>query len=339
MIRRLHDAGGARSARPTLHRPPAPKIFARFPDLDYNGSCELLHNILRSTRERQRANAPAAGSLPRVPGPIGLCDLRQQGVQMVLAGTLERLSRHALCEIRRAAVLALGFVADYEANHALGRALLDDDRTVRTLAENSIRCVWTRAGSEADRGELNAIMRLNAGAAVRQGASRASKLLSRSPTLAEAWNQRAYAHHALGNFAESIRDCHEALEINPYHFIAAMGMGRAYLELGNAVSALECFRRALRLNPDLEGVRARSCVWREGRGPVRRASKGNFRPRISHRGRVSCAAASPCASRTTSRSGRGRDNRAKWTKCRDRGGQQSAISSQRSAIGRLTADR
>ena len=29
----------------------------------------------------------------------------------------------------------------------------------------------------------------------------------------------------------------------------------AYLELQNPVSALECFRRALRLNPDLEGVR------------------------------------------------------------------------------------
>ena len=33
-------------------------------------------------------------------------------------------------------------------------------------------------------------------------------------------------------------------------------MGRAYLELSNPVSALECFRRALRLNPNLEGVRA-----------------------------------------------------------------------------------
>ncbi len=35
-------------------------------------------------------------------------------------------------------------------------------------------------------------------------------------------------------------------------------MGRAYLELGNPVSALESFRRALRLNPDLEGVRAQA---------------------------------------------------------------------------------
>ena len=32
-------------------------------------------------------------------------------------------------------------------------------------------------------------------------------------------------------------------------------MGRAYLEMGDPVSALESFRRALKLNPDLEGVR------------------------------------------------------------------------------------
>jgi tetratricopeptide (TPR) repeat protein len=63
------------------------------------------------------------------------------------------------------------------------------------------------------------------------------------------------AHFALGRLVESIRDCHQALEINPYHFVAATSMGQAYLQLQNPVSALECFRRALRLNPDLERVR------------------------------------------------------------------------------------
>jgi tetratricopeptide (TPR) repeat protein len=171
-------------------------------------------------------------------------------------GTIERLARHEDREVRRAAVLALGFVGNYEANHTLGCALLDDDRTVRTLAENSIRSVWTRAGSETDRNELNAIMRLNAAQQYEKVIRRATRLIERAPEMAETWNQRAFAHHALGRFAETIRDCHEALEINPYHFIAAVGMGRAYMELGNPVSALECFRRALRLNPDLEGVRA-----------------------------------------------------------------------------------
>jgi cytochrome c-type biogenesis protein CcmH/NrfG len=33
-------------------------------------------------------------------------------------------------------------------------------------------------------------------------------------------------------------------------------MGQCYLQLGNYDAALESFRRALRLNPNLEGVRA-----------------------------------------------------------------------------------
>jgi tetratricopeptide (TPR) repeat protein len=60
----------------------------------------------------------------------------------------------------------------------------------------------------------------------------------------------------LGEFDESISDCHQALEINPYHFAAASGMGQAYLHLGDHISSLEGFRRALRLNPNLEGARA-----------------------------------------------------------------------------------
>jgi tetratricopeptide (TPR) repeat protein len=173
-----------------------------------------------------------------------------------MPGALERLVRDERREVRRAAVLALGFLGDYQSNHTLGGALLDEDRTVRTLAENSIRAVWTRAGSEEDRREVNVLMRLNAARQYVKVDQRASRLIERSPSFAEAWNQRALARHALGDFASAIRDCHEALEINPYHFIAAAGMGRAYLELGNPVSALECFRRALRLNPALEGVRA-----------------------------------------------------------------------------------
>ena len=177
-------------------------------------------------------------------------------LQRYTSATLERLARHDRREIRRAAVLALGFLGEYETNSILGCALLDDDRTVRILAENSIRRVWTRAGSEDDRSQLGAIMRLNAARQFDKVVRLASQLIDRSPVLAEAWNQRAYAYHALGQFADSVRDCHETLEINPYHFVAAVGMGRAYMELGNPVSALESFRRALRLNPDLEGVRA-----------------------------------------------------------------------------------
>ncbi len=170
-------------------------------------------------------------------------------------GTLQRLASHPDRPIRRAAVLALGFLGDYEANSAMGRALNDEDRTVRMLAENGIRSIWARAGNERQRQQLGVIIRLNAAQHYEAARSKANKLIEDAPSFAEAWNQRAVAEFASGLYTESIRDCHEALEINPYHFAAAAGMGQCYLQLGNPVSALECFRRALRLNPDLEGVR------------------------------------------------------------------------------------
>ena len=170
-------------------------------------------------------------------------------------GTLERLAEHPAREIRRAAVLALGFLGDYTTNHTMGRALHDDDRMVRMLAENGIRNVWTRAGSEMERRQLGIVVHLNSAGQYQEARRRASELIEKADWFAEAWNQRAVAHYSLGCYVESIRDCHQAMEINPYHFAAASGMGQASLKLGNPISALECFRRALRLNPNLEGVR------------------------------------------------------------------------------------
>lgn len=171
-------------------------------------------------------------------------------------GTLERLAGHPDREVRRAAVVALGFVGDYAANHTMGRALVDEDRTVRTLADHGIRALWARDGTEAERQSLGLVMRLNAAQLYRDAILRATALIEQAPWFAEAWHQRAIAQVASGRLIEAIRDCHQALEINPYHFVAATCMGQAYLQLENQVSALECFRRALRLNPDLEGVRA-----------------------------------------------------------------------------------
>ena len=176
--------------------------------------------------------------------------------QFYTQGTLQRLAEHESHQVRRSAVLALGLLADYEANHAMGRALVDSDRTVRMLAENGIRNVWARAGNDEQRQNLAIIIRLNSAQQYAEAERKATELLEAAPWFAEAWNQRAVARYALGQHAAAIRDGHQALEINPYHFSAASGMGQAYIQLENHVSALECFHRALRLSPDLEGVRA-----------------------------------------------------------------------------------
>jgi tetratricopeptide (TPR) repeat protein len=169
--------------------------------------------------------------------------------------TLERLAANGDNTTRRAAVLALSLLGDYRSNSVLGRALVDRDRGVRTIAESGIRELWCRVENRKQREALRAIVELNEQRRHVQAARLATDLIHESPRVAEAWCQRGIAHYHLSQYDAAIRDCHQALEINPYHFTAAAGMGQCYLLQDNPVAALESFRRALRLNPGLEEVR------------------------------------------------------------------------------------
>ncbi len=170
--------------------------------------------------------------------------------------TLARLLNLGSRTSRRAATLAVGFLGDYRSNAILGRALHDSDRVVRLLAENSIRDLWYRDGTDRQRHRLQAIIRFNNEERHARAAREASRLIHEADWFAEAWNQRAIAYFQLVRYSESIRDCRETLKRNPYHFAAAVGMGHCYLELSDGLAALECFRWALQVNPDMENVRA-----------------------------------------------------------------------------------
>ena len=180
----------------------------------------------------------------------------EQAAERYGVATLERLSEWGSRTARRGAVLALGLCGEYSSNPVMGRALLDEDRGVRTLADGGIRNLWRRVGSTADREQLDRVAELTADKQFSEAVELATQLVRQSPWFAEAWNQRALALFNLGEYDESIRDCHQTLEINPYHFPAATGMGKCYLQLNNRAAALESFRRALRLNPGLDDVRA-----------------------------------------------------------------------------------
>ena len=176
--------------------------------------------------------------------------------------TLERLATTEDPETRRAAVFALGFTGDYQVNHTLGRAMQDADPGVRQLAVIACRSVWNRVGDQSQRRQLANTVRLNAARRYRDAVEQASTLLENAPGLAEAWYQRGTAWFQLGDFTQAIHDWCQALEHNPYHFVAAIAIGNAYLQLHNPVLALEAFQRVLRLNPDLEHVQAQVTALR-----------------------------------------------------------------------------
>jgi tetratricopeptide (TPR) repeat protein len=172
-----------------------------------------------------------------------------------LTSTLERLAEFGQRISRRGAVLALGFVGRYDSNTALGQALRDQDRVVRVLAENAIREVWYRDGSESQRHHLVIVTRLNHAFQFEEAMQMASLLIREAPRFAEAWNQRAIAHFRLGQYDLAANDCQQSLELNPFHFGSLVGMAHCYLEMGEAYAALECFRRSVQVNPGLEAVR------------------------------------------------------------------------------------
>lgn len=176
--------------------------------------------------------------------------------QKYTVGTLSRLAEGGNRTARRAAVLALGYMGDFQVNAVVGRALHDDDRGVRLLAENAIREIWQRDGSLSHQRELERVVRWNQSGRMIEAMEAANGILAANPYFAEVWNQRAIAYFQLEQYERSASDCHQALELNPYHFGAAVGMGHCFLETNDAYAALESFRRALKLNPELEGVRA-----------------------------------------------------------------------------------
>jgi tetratricopeptide (TPR) repeat protein len=170
--------------------------------------------------------------------------------------TLERLVVIGNRATRRAAVLALSYLGDYSSNAILGKAMCDRDRGVRLLAESGIRELWCRVGTRRQRQFLHDIFERIDNHNFEEAIRMATRLIHKSPWIAEAWCQRGTAYYHLERYDAAIRDCYQALEINPYQFTAAAGMGQCYLLQDNPVAALEAFRRALRVNPNMEEVRA-----------------------------------------------------------------------------------
>ena len=171
-------------------------------------------------------------------------------------GSLERVATSSDRTARRGAVLALGRLADYTSNRVLGSALVDSDRGVRTLAENAIQRLWMRIGSPTQQRHLAAIGEHIEEREYDRAAQIGTAVVQDAPWIAQAWYYRGKAFFQLGQHQAAVQDCHQALEVNAYHFLAASVMGQAYLQMANPVASLEAFRRALRINPSMEEVRA-----------------------------------------------------------------------------------
>ena len=155
---------------------------------------------------------------------------------------------------RRHGALGLAIVGRMEDAPTLIIALRDTDERVRVVAEQALWAVWSRSGDAR-------VDELFARGVAQMGEQRLpeaiatfTRVIELKPDFAEGWNKRATAYFLAGEFRRSLKDCGEVVKRNPQHFGVLSGYGQIYLELDQPEKALEYFRRALEVNPNLEGV-------------------------------------------------------------------------------------
>jgi tetratricopeptide (TPR) repeat protein len=144
----------------------------------------------------------------------------------------------------------IGTMAD--ADRLVGR-LDDPEPRVREIAAAALWQIWSRSGDPAiDKLFARGIEQMQA-SALAAALATFDEIVRRKPAFAEGWNKRATVYFMLGENEKSLKDCDQVLKRNRYHFGAMAGAGQIHLQLGNAEQALDFFRRALRVNPNLDG--------------------------------------------------------------------------------------
>ncbi len=120
--------------------------------------------------------------------------------------------------------------------------------------EREIWTEWSKSGSPAmdlllERGRSA----LQAGD-VQAAIGHLTALTDHAPDFAEGWNARATAYFQAGEYGPALQDIGRTLTLNPRHFGALSGLAAIFEQMDRPDQALEAYRAALAIHPQLRGV-------------------------------------------------------------------------------------
>ncbi len=180
--------------------------------------------------------------------------LKQRLIAQYPTETLLRYLQSGAPLVIRAAASALKLIGGEEAVPALIDALKDNDIGTRLSAESALWHIWARSGDASIDKMLNDGKSLLKDEAYEEAVERFTEVIEAAPEFAEGYNQRAIAYFLMEEWSKSIRDCKRAIALNPNHFGAFAGMGHVYVKLGKIEEAIEAYKQALIINPNLIGI-------------------------------------------------------------------------------------
>lgn len=196
--------------------------------------------------------------MPRLPAPVlmlfcATCVFAQPKADSSRSEALEALTSRDVAQ-RAGAVTWIATHGKPSDAETLVQRLTDESPLVRNYAEQGLWVLWSRSGDEA----IDALMAKGVaemeGGQLKKSIATFSEIVRRQPAFAEGWNKRATALFLAGELKRSLADCDEVLKRNPYHFGALAGYGQIYFQLQQYGKAIEYWKRALRVNPNMSGV-------------------------------------------------------------------------------------
>ena len=174
------------------------------------------------------------------------------GAPLTRAEALEAIAQPD-ASARLAGVERLGEIGRMPDAQRLLVRLADTDEKVRGYAVAAMWQIWSRSGDPAiDKLFARGLEQMQT-MAFKEALATLNTIVQRKPEFAEAWNKRATLYFLMGEFDKSLKDCDEVLKRNKHHFGAMSGAGQIHMQLGNPKKALEFFRRAVDVNPNLDG--------------------------------------------------------------------------------------
>lgn len=120
--------------------------------------------------------------------------------------------------------------------------------------ERDIWLEWSKSGSASMDLLLQRGREAMAAGDLTAAVAHLTALTDHAPDFAEGYNARATAYFQAGEYGPSIADIGRVLTLNPRHFGAMAGLGAMLEELEQPERALEVYREALAIHPNLEGV-------------------------------------------------------------------------------------
>jgi Tfp pilus assembly protein PilF len=121
--------------------------------------------------------------------------------------------------------------------------------------ESGIEALWSQSGSDTADLLTQRALELAASEDSAGALTLLKAALEAKPDYAEGWNKRATLFFLKGDYGRAMHDIRETLRHEPRHYGAWAGLGRILEQTGDERRALDAYRRALAINPRIDGLR------------------------------------------------------------------------------------